>query len=614
MPEQEVERRLAAILSADIVGYSRLMADDEDSTVRTLRAYREQIDALVREHRGRLVDFSGDNFLAEFPTALDAVECALEVQRVLKARNASLPQKRWMEFRMGIHLGDVAVEDGRLYGDGVNIAARLEGLAEPGGTCISYDVLHQVQRKLELDFDDLGEQTVKNIPDPVHAYRLRERAAEAPRKAPHRTRWIVGIAGVLLLLGIGSFALWNARLATGPASTGIPAIAVLPFDNLSGDPEQEYFVDGMTEDLITRLSSARFLQVIARNSSFVYKGRAVDVKQVSRELGVRYVVEGSVRRTGDRIRISAQLIDATTGHHVWANTYDRELRDVFALQDEISQTITESIRPEVAAVELERVMRRNPRSLDAYENVLRGSWYFFKFTREDNPRARSFFERATELDPDYATAFAWIASTHYVDVTFGWSDSRTRSAAELERSAQRCVALDTREAMCAVVVGFAHRIAGRTDEAVATYRRAIELNPSSAEAHYFLGSLLAFTGRPDEAIPNIETAIRLSPHDPLMSTYLGGMGISHFAAGRYEAAVEWTERSASAKPRSLNLGFLASGYAHLGRLDDARATVERLTRHEPGYTLADAERIFGATADPGLAERYLDGLRRAGLK
>ncbi len=382
------ERRLAAILSADVAGYSRLMAEDEQGTIQTIRAYRSLISSLVSDHHGHVVDSPGDNLLAEFPNALDAVQSAVEIQAVLRVRNQSLAENRQMLFRIGVHLGDITADGDRIYGDGVNIAARLEGLAEPGGVCISGAVHEQVRGKLEIGYIDLGEQSVKNIPEPLRAYRVQfERVPEAPRSEPRRTRWLVAVVAVLLLLGIGAWALWDSRLATVPGFAGVPAIAVLPFENLSGDPEQEYFVDGMAEDLITRLSSSQFLRVIARNSSFVYKGRAVDVKQVSQELSVRYVVEGSVRKSGDRVRISAQLIDATTGLHVWASTYDRELRDVFALQDEISQTIAVSIRPEVVASEQERVMRRNPQSLDAYENVLRGRWHHSKLTRDDNAKA-----------------------------------------------------------------------------------------------------------------------------------------------------------------------------------------------------------------------------------
>jgi adenylate cyclase len=425
------------------------------------------------------------------------------------------------------------------------------------------------------------------------------------------------------LLGVGGWALWNFQRADPrapetdhpavPGFAGVPAIAVLPFDNLSGDPDQEYFVDGMTEDLITRLSSSQFLRVIARNSSFVYKGRAVDVKQVSRELDVRYVVEGSVRKSGDRVRISAQLIDATTGHHVWASTYDRELRDVFALQDEISQMIVKSIGPEVFASEQERMARRDPQSLDAYENVLRGWWHFFKFTRDDNLRARSFFERAAQLDPNYAMPFAGIASTHYADTSFGWTDSPTRSTAELEGAAERCVALDPRDAMCSQVTGFAHRAAGQLGEAIAAFERATQLNPSSSAAHYFLGSSLVFAGRPDKAIASIETAIRLSPHDPMMPFYLSGVGLAHFAAGRYDDAAEWAKRSVGPGSGPLPPSLLASSYAHLGRLDDARAVLEQLARDEPDYSVSDAELTLSSAA-PSLAERFLDGLRKAGLK
>jgi adenylate cyclase len=338
VPSAPTERKLAAILSADVVGYSRLMAEDEEETVRRLGAYRVEITNLVGDHRGRVVDFTGDNFLAEFPTATDAVEAAAEIQRVLKARNAAVPAGRAMEFRIGVHLGEVRVEGERIYGDGVNIAARLEGLGSPGGICISDVVLKQVESRLDLSYEDLGEQSVKNIPKPIRTYRIQVKPE--------------GGAADARLPGMDEL--------TVPGFSGAPAIAVLPFDNLSGDPEQEYFADGIAEDLITRLSTWMDFPVIARNSSFTYKGRSVDVKQVSRELGVRYVVEGSVRRAGDRVRISAQLIDATTGAHIWAERYDRDLEDIFALQDEITEAIVGAMNPALIKSEMARAARKDP--------------------------------------------------------------------------------------------------------------------------------------------------------------------------------------------------------------------------------------------------------------
>ena len=403
MEAETVERRLAAILSADVVGYSRLMAEDEAATLRTLTAYREEIGLLVRQHRGRVVDAPGDNLLAEFPTALDAVQGAVEIQREIQARNADLPGDRRMEFRIGVHMGDVSVEDDKLYGDGVNIAARLEGLAKPGAVCISGTVYEQVEKKLNVDLEDLGEQRLKNITRPVQVY------------------------GVKLVLPGADGDLAEAALPgmdelTVPGFGGRPAIAVLPFDNLSGDPEQEYFADGLAEDLITRLSAWRLFPVIARNSSFVHKGQAVDVKRVSRELGVRYLVEGSVRKGGDRVRISAQLIDATTGGHIWAERYDRGIQDIFALQDEITDAIVASIHPEVWKAERERVARREPQDLDAWECFVRASWHQLRFTKEDCAKARLLLEQASRQDPEVSWYLSSLAWTHHSDVLYQWSD------------------------------------------------------------------------------------------------------------------------------------------------------------------------------------------------
>jgi adenylate cyclase len=587
-----VERRLAAILSADVVGYSRLMAEDEDGTVRRLTDYREEIAMLVRQHRGRVVDSPGDNLLAEFPAALDAVSGAVEVQRVLQVRNADLPVERRMEFRIGVHLGDVRVEGERIYGDGVNIAARLEGLAEAGGICISRTVHEQVQHRLDLGYEDLGEQEIKNLPEPVRVYRVRLRP-----EANIPTENLPGMKDL-----------------TVPGFSGRPAIAVLPFDNLSGDPEQEYFADGIAEDLITRLSSWRWVPVIARNSSFVYRGKAVDVKQLSRELGVRYVVEGSVRKAGNRVRISAQLIDATTGHHVWAERYDRELSDIFALQDEITEAIVGSMDPELRDYEWERAVRKEPQNLDAWETAQRGWWHWSQLTREDNRTARSFFQKAADLDPRFSGAFAGLAWTHYMDLAFQWSESPERSIAQLGQTAKRSVALDSKDPIGQESLGLAYNVTGQLDKAVTTLQLVVRFNPSATRAHFMLGVMLARSGRPDEGIEHLDKALRLSPHDQMVWAFLYGMAVAHFSAGRYEEAVNWAKRSLEHRadyPRIHTI--IAASYAHLGRIDEARAAVQELAQGHPDFSLSGVM-VFMSSADPDFAGRYLEGLRKAGLK
>jgi adenylate cyclase len=610
------ERKLAAILSADVVGYSRLMAEDEDATVRALCDHRDAIAALVGQHRGRVVDSPGDNVLAEFPAATDAVQCAVEIQRVLEVRNAPLPESRRMQFRIGVHLGELRVEGDRVYGDGVNIAARLEGLAEPGAICISGTVHEQVRHRLTLAYDDLREQSFKNIPEPLRVYRIRPGAvpvAEARSRPGPRA----GLAAAVLVLAVAAvWALWTLTRPEGPApgfGDG-SAIAVLPFDNLSGDPEQAYFADGIAEDLITRLADWRIFPVIARNSSFTYKGEAVDVKRVSRELGVRYLVEGSVRRAGERVRISVQLIEATTGHHVWAETYDRDLRDVFALQDEITQKVVASIVPELERAEIERAVRKEARSLDAYDYDLRGRWHFFKSTREDNRKARALFEKSLEADPQYALAWAYIGLTHSRDVIFEWTESREASIDELERAARRCVAIDKDLPACQIAVGVTHNLREEPDTAIAAYERAVRLNPNDLGAHGWLGMALVARGRAEEGIAELEQALRLSPKDPQRSLWLVTMGMAHFAAERYEMAAEWAQRTLEHDPHDpWAYEVLAASYARLGRIDEARAALEEQLRIEPDLTL-DKVRRQNPGVDPEFLEPFLDGLRKAGLE
>jgi adenylate cyclase len=573
-----------------------------------------------------VVDWPGDNILAEFPTALDAVQGAVEVQRVIRARNADLPAERRMEFRIGVHMGDVSVEGDRLYGDGVNIAARLEGLAQPGSICVSRTVQEQVLHKLDLTYDDLGEQEVKNIPEPVRAYHIDVTAGEplaVTRSRPGRRTAVT--AAALVVFGLGGYLLWRLAAAPSPEAASaeeflvpgfgdVPAIAVLPFDNLSGDPEQEYFADGIAEDLISRLSAWRSLPVIARNSSFTYKGKAVDVKQVSRELGVRYVVEGSVRRGGDQVRISAQLIDATTGSHVWARTYDRELRDIFEIQDEITEAIAGSVIPALLASEAERAIRKEPQNLDAYDYRMRALWHLSKFTKEDNRKARVLLEQAIGLDPEDPETFANLAIAHYIDNLRQWTDSPARSLAEQFAAAQKCLKLDSARGDCHGALAWAYSLSGQRDQAIASAELAVELEPGNPLAHQRLGLWLAVTGNPDEGIAHQQRAIRLSPRSPFTSYYMHCISLGHFASGRYEEAVEWEQRALQRTPDYwVSLGTLASSYAHLARMKEARSTLEEMLRNNPEYSEGAFRMIF-SIADAAFIESWLSGIRKAGFK
>ena len=610
MNPEGVERKLVAILSADVVGYSRLMAEDEAATIRTLTVYREQIASLVREHRGRVVDSPGDNILAEFPTALDAVQGAVEIQRVIQARNADLPADRRMEFRIGVHLGDVSVEGDRLYGDGVNIAARLEGLSEAGGICVSGTVHEQVRHKLNLTYEDLGEQTVKNIPDPIRVYRVRS-APEVTPAGERRFRPTVLVAvGALVVIGIAGWLVWR-QVADGPLAKddffSRPAIAVLPFDNLSGDPEQEYFADGIAEDLITRLSTWGGFPVIARNSSFVYKGRAVDIKQVRRELSARYVVEGSVRRAGDRVRISVQLIDAATGHHIWAKRYDRELQDIFVVQDEITEAVVASMYPTLEQFDRERAARWAPENLDAWDHAQRGWWHLNQLTKGHNAEARRLFERAIELDPQFASAFSSLAWAHYLDITLLWTDSAERSLAEMLRAAERSIVLDDGDPMGYLALTAALQLTGQRERARAAVNTALELNPSLAMAYYWSAALS------EGGIEELEKAMRLSPQGPWMWIFLEGLAHEYFEIGQYEEAVSWGERALQRRPHLYVHLLLAASYAQLDRVEEAHAALEQALALQPDVTLAAVEPLYSPWS-PTNVERYLDSLRKAGLK
>ncbi len=591
MAEERVERRLAAILAADVAGYSRLMGVDEEGTLAALKRHqREMFDPKIREHRGRIVKTTGDGMLVEFASVVDAVRCAVDVQRDMAARNAEVPAERRIEFRIGLNLGDIIIDDKDIYGDGVNIAARLEALAEPGGICVSRVVRDQVRDKLDFSFADMGEQQVKNITRPVRTHRI--------------------------LLGAEAVEPKEVTTAVTPSPRPLPqkpSIAVLPFANMSGDPEQEYFSEGVTEDIITNLSRNRAFFVISRSTSFTYKGPALDIGKVARELGVRYVLEGSVRRAGNRVRITAQLIDAGTNHHLWADRYDRELADVFAVQDEIAQSITDAIAPDIISAEIRRAQHKGPSQLDAWDRSMRAHWHIRRFTESDLAEARRLLGEAIALDPTNSMAYSDLAFARHFEAVFGWGDGPAQSHAAFAEAALKAATLDDGDAIAHTVLGVHELFSGRHEEARRRLRHALDLDPNLAPARGFLGNTYTFGGDCDAAMAHLEEAIRLSPRDPLLLLWLGGMGLAAFTAGRYEEAVEFATRAAEANPEFPDTyAFLAAANGQLGRAAAARAALDQLLRRMPSLTASDPrlDRPFARAVD---RERFLEGLRKAGM-
>jgi adenylate cyclase len=610
VPSDRIERKLAAIMFTDIVGYTALMGESEEKGHRVRERHRAVLRPLVEKFHGEWVQDIGDESLSSFQSAVDAVNCALAIQ-------SALTDEHELRVRVGIHLGDVVLRDATLHGDGVNVASRIRPLAEPGGICVSEQIYEFIKNQPNIEARPLGDQELKNVERRVPVFAVTG-VAEAPRSFARAGRrmglWAVSGLGALFVVGLAFWFVNRPDEMTVPGFGGRPAIAVLPFDNLSGDPEQEYFVDGLAEDLITRLSSWRGFPVIARNSSFVYQGRAVDVQQVGRELGARYIVEGSVRRSGDQVRISAQLIDGRTGRHIWAERYDRELADVFALQDEITEAIVGSMDPELLEFEGERAVRKNPANLDAWELAQRGWWLFHRSTREATAEARTFFEKAIELDPHLTWAFAGLSMTHWRDATFQWTDSRTRSVAESLRAAERSVELDDDDPHALLALGHAYSLTGQWEEQLAACEAAIRLDPSLAWGHYSrAGPLIIKMRRPDEAIASLEKAMRLSPHDPRTHAFYNGIGMAHFGAARYAEAVEWGQKSLQRNPEfPLPHTLIAASYAQLGRIEEARSALQKRLRLQTNLSLAGMKRVL-VGADPDFRERYLDGLRKAGL-
>jgi adenylate cyclase len=625
---KEFKRKLTAILSADVAGYSRLMGEDEDATVRTLKVYRELIAGHIHNHRGRVVDSPGDNILAEFASVVDAVKCAVEVQRELNDRNAELPEVKRMNFRIGVNLGDVIEDENQIYGDGVNIAARLEGLAQGCGICISGSAYEQIKNKLSLGYEFLGERTVKNIAEPVKVYRVLLEAGSVgkvigERKASRKGRKWPVMAVVVLVIVAAGFSVWNfyfrstfsPKKAASLTAIAVPladraSIAVLPFKNLSGDTEQEYFSDGITNDIITDLSKFREMLVIASHTVFTYKNKPVNVKQVSEELSVRYLLEGSVQKLRKKVRINAQLIDVTTGHHLWAERYDRDLKDLFSVQEEIVQMIVTTLAIKIDAAERSRAMRKDTDSLEAYDYLLRGWEYYNQRTRSANVKAKEMFKKAIELDPSYADAYIALAKSYTNDLAYGWTEFPERTGQKALDLINKALTLDESNPGAHAMLGAAYVYLGEFDLAFSELQQAIELNPNDASSYGTLGWVMLFSDQIDAAIDALKTALRFDPNSSPSTFYL--LGIGYYLKEQYGDAIKTLKKGVSRKPDFVEFHVaLAATYAQAGQLEDARREATLVLELNPFF---EVDSYGTAFRNPASRDKILHGLRNAGLK
>ena len=681
MTNPEVKRRLAAILSADAKGYSRLMGEDEIGTIRTLTAYRELITHLIEQQKGRVVDVTGDNLLAEFSSVLDTVQCAVEIQKELKSKNAELPENRRMEFRIGVNLGDVVEEQERIYGDGVNITARVEGLAEGGGICISGTVFDQIENKLQLGYKYLGEHKVKNITKPVRVYQVLMEPEVAGKVVVEKRAKITQLATFIvvgiLILGAIIIAIWKfytspvpstemvsqkkvtagpseeqktqppspapkeaaseekriSPLPVKPSTTVVPAkpamevasvkkmayplpdkpsIAVLPFANLSGNPEQEYFSDGLTEDIITALSKVQRLFVISRNSTFAYKRKSVKVQQVAEELGVQYVLEGSVQRAGDRVRITAQLIDAMKGHHLWAERYDRDLKDLFALQNEITMKILMALQVKLVEGEQALVRARGTNNLEAYEKFLQGTEQHYLFTREAGVRARQLCEEAITLDKEYAAAYGLLSVVRLAEVRNRWTRSPSETMRQALEMAEKALTLDSKTLIAQLAMGQIHMLKREHEEAIVWGERAVSTYPNADNAHVFLAWFLTMGGRAEEAVPLLKQAIRRNPIPP--GWYFMVLGNTFRMIGRFDEAIFELKKAVAYSPDELLAHvMLAAAYAEAGRLEKARVEAAEVMRIQRTFSLENYAKGM-SYKNQTHSDRVVDALRKAGLK
>jgi len=589
--EDRVQRRLAAILAADIAGYSRLMGSDEEGTLRQLKSHRrELVDPKIKEHRGRIVKTTGDGMLVEFASVVDAVRCSVEIQRAMPERNADVPPASRIEFRIGINVGDIIIDANDIYGDGVNVAARLEALAEPGGICVSRVVRDQVRDKLSFNFEDLGEQSVKNISRPIkiHRIQLDDRATVtlAPDVQP--------------------------LPPTVASEVSRPSIAVLPFANMSGDADQDYFADGISEDIITALSKLRWFFVVARNSSFVYRGKAVDVRAVARELAVRYVLEGSVRKSDTRLRITAQLIDAATGNHIWADRYDGSVSDVFALQDEISTRVVAVIEPKMLEAEGLRLQGRSSDNISAWDMVIGANSRFWRLNRSDVDAAIAALRIATAQHPEYGPAHSMLSFCLLFSLYFGVDDITGRID-EAASHAARAVELDDSDPWAHLARGYHSFTVRKTEEAIDAFQRALTLNPNFAAAHGYLGWALAFDGQADAAIEHLNQAIRLSPHDPQNAMFNSALAAAYYLDERYAEAVRYARKAIQLRPGIAGSHRIyCASLAQTGQIEAARSALSQLRRLQPDISIGWMEQYVPYKPVP--MARVIEGMRKAGLE
>jgi adenylate cyclase len=626
---EKYKRKLAAVLSASAVEYGRLMGEDEARTLQTLKVHRQAMCAVVEKYQGRVVDSPGGSLLAEFASVVDALECAVEIQKELKGRNEELPKERRMPFRIGIHLGDVIEEEGKIYGDGVNVAALLDSLADAGGICVSRSAHDQVKNKLDVGYQDLGQHSVENISESVRVYRV---VLEPDPKWKmigkiwsRMKRWqkVALTIGIALLQMAGGLVIkkYFDRPPSPPVATASvqkaalplpdkPSIAVLPFENMTGDPKQEYFTDGFTEQIITSLSKIPALFVISRNSTFTYKGKPVKVQRVSEELGVRYVLEGSVQKSSNRIRINVQLIDAISGQHVWAESYDRDLKDIFGLQDEVILKITSAMSVNLTAGEQARAWAEGTKSLEAYLKLMQGREYLRKGNRESNAQARRMAEETIALDPRYADAYALLGATHHSDVFLGTSRPKDSIAKAIELT-RKALAMNGSLADARSRLGVLYAWSGRYEEGIAEAERGVELDPNSGQANLNLAMVLRYAGKSKEAIPVIRKALRLEPIPP--DIYVQQLALVYLQTGDCKEAIAACEKGLKREPDHLSSHvIMAAVYGSCGREREARKEAAEILRINPKFTVESFTRVL-PYKNPSDKDRTAQGLRKAGL-